>query len=73
MRVYDRGPEPALRSYERRSMPRAANLVRASRASGRIIELEHPVATFMRDWTLRSLPDSLLLRQSRMALQYDFG
>lgn len=25
MRVYDRGPEPALRSYERRSMPRAAN------------------------------------------------
>ena len=73
MRVYDRGPEPALRSYERRSMPRAANLVRASRASWRIIELEHPVATFMRDWTLRSLPDSLLLRQSRMALQYDFG
>jgi FAD-dependent urate hydroxylase len=56
-------PVAALRLYEARRAPRTADIVRRSRRTGRVLQLENPLLCDLRDALVGALPSSVLLRQ----------
>jgi 2-polyprenyl-6-methoxyphenol hydroxylase-like FAD-dependent oxidoreductase len=58
----------ALREYERRRIPKANAVVKASRQAGGPPELRNPLAVRLRDAAFRALPTSVAIAQQRRLL-----
>lgn len=63
-------PAAALRLYEGRRAPRTAALVRQSRRTGRVLQIESPLLCDLRDSLVGALPKSLLMRQMDPVIGY---
>jgi 2-polyprenyl-6-methoxyphenol hydroxylase-like FAD-dependent oxidoreductase len=63
-------PEEALRAYERRRVPRANAVVRASRQAGRVAEVRSPLGARVRDAVMKALPDRLTVAQQRRIAEF---
>jgi 2-polyprenyl-6-methoxyphenol hydroxylase-like FAD-dependent oxidoreductase len=61
-------PESSLRAYERRRVPRAGAVVRASRQAGRLAEIRSPLGASVRDAVLKALPNGFAVAQQRRLL-----
>lgn len=64
-------PVQALRTYERRRMPRTSEVVLRSRRIGQIGQLHHPLACWFRNRVISLTPNRALLRQAEWALGYE--
>jgi 2-polyprenyl-6-methoxyphenol hydroxylase-like FAD-dependent oxidoreductase len=62
--------EETLRSYERRRVPRANAVVRASRQAGRAAEIRSPIGARLRDAVVKALPDRLAIAQQRRIAEF---
>jgi 2-polyprenyl-6-methoxyphenol hydroxylase-like FAD-dependent oxidoreductase len=63
-------PGEALRAYERRRVPRANAVVRASRRAGRAAEVRSPIGARLRDVIMKALPDRLAISQQRRIAEF---
>jgi 2-polyprenyl-6-methoxyphenol hydroxylase-like FAD-dependent oxidoreductase len=63
-------PEKALRTYERRRVPRANAVVRTSRRAGRAAEVRSPIGARVRDAVMKALPDRLAIAQQRRIAEF---
>lgn len=70
LRGAEGSPAAALRLYEARRALRTAAIVRQSRRTGRILQLENPLLCGLRDSLVGALPQSLLLRQMDPVIGY---
>ena len=64
-------PEQALRAYERRRIPRANAVVRASRQAGRAAEVRSRLSARARDAVMKALPDRLAIAQHRKIAEFE--
>jgi 2-polyprenyl-6-methoxyphenol hydroxylase-like FAD-dependent oxidoreductase len=65
-------PEAALREYERRRVPRANAVVRASRQAGRVAEVRTTAGARLRDALVRAVPSRIALVQQRRLSEVDY-
>jgi len=66
-------PVQALRTYEQLRRDRTAMIVKDSLRMGRMLERGHPVASWLRDWLLRLLPERVTQRNLLKYIDYDPG
>ena len=62
--------EQALREYETRRLRRANGFVSQSRRTARLVQTTNPIVVALRDFSLRHLPRSVLLRQLDASMQF---
>ena len=60
-----------LRLYEARRASRAAALVRGSRRTGRIAQLQNPLACRLRNAGLKALPSRMQMKQLEAVMGYE--
>ncbi|AST94230.1 2-polyprenyl-6-methoxyphenol hydroxylase [Sutcliffiella cohnii] len=68
---YPNEVEKALKQYEEIRYGRTAKVVKGSRAMGRMMQLENPIAIFIRNQLLRNSPDSLKMKRLEWLLGHE--
>jgi 2-polyprenyl-6-methoxyphenol hydroxylase-like FAD-dependent oxidoreductase len=68
--LQERDVASALSSYQERRLRRANSLSEEARRIGQVGQWRHPAACAIRDWMIRSMPESLRRRQLGEMLHY---
>jgi 2-polyprenyl-6-methoxyphenol hydroxylase-like FAD-dependent oxidoreductase len=63
--------QQACMTYEKIRVPRTTQVVRGSRAMGRLMQLENPLAVEIRNFLLRKMPDSIQIKRLEWLIGYN--